>query len=177
MNEMATKIAGGLERAFATQGFAAPSVEDLRDAAAVSLRTLYRYAASRDAMIRMALEHRHQRYLAHVFGGPNGSSEQRLDKTLDRVANWMRTEASHGCLFHAAVACAPDDQKLRQLLETHKVEVSQLAVTSAGIDIDPCDVMVIIEGLTQAWSLSGEAALTSAKRLAKMAEAESSQVK
>lgn len=172
MNEMATKIAGGLESAFATQGFASPSVEDLRDAAGVSLRTLYKYAPSRDAMIRMALEHRHQRYLAHVFGGSTESSEQSLDETLDRVAGWMRTEASHGCLFHAAVASAPGDQKLRQLLEAHKAEVSQLAVAKAGTDIYPCDIIVIIEGLTQAWSLSNEAALTSAKRLAHLAEAE-----
>lgn len=177
MNEMATRIAGGLERAFATQGFAAPSVEDLRDAAGVSLRTLYKYAPSRDAMIRMALEHRHRRYLAHVFGGASGSCGQSLSETLDRVANWMRTEASHGCLFHAAVASAPDDQKLRQLLEAHKSEISQLAVTRAGSDISPYDAVVIIEGLTQAWSLSGEAALTSAKRLASLAEAGSAPVK
>jgi Bacterial regulatory proteins, tetR family. len=172
MNEMATKIADGLERAFAMQGFAAPSVEDLRDAAGVSLRTLYKYAPSRDAMIRMALEHRHQRYLAHVFGSASSSSHQSLGETLDRVANWMQTEASHGCLFHAAVASAPGDQKLRQLLEAHKSEVSQLAVANAGCDISPNDVMVIIEGLTQAWSLSQDTALTSAKRLARLAEAE-----
>ncbi len=177
MNEMATKIAGGLERAFATQGFASPSVEDLRDAAGVSLRTLYKYAPSRDVMIRMALEHRHQRYLVHVFGSASVSPQQSLGTTLDRVANWMQTEASHGCLFHAAVASAPGDQKLRQLLETHKLEVSQLAVARAGTDISASDVMLIIEGLTQAWSLSGEAALTSAKRLAKMAEAGSALVK
>ncbi|MEQ6204708.1 TetR/AcrR family transcriptional regulator [Sulfitobacter sp. HNIBRBA2951] len=174
---MTTKIAGGLEHAFATQGFAAPSVEDLRDAAGVSLRTLYKYAPSRDAMIRMALEHRHQRYLAHVFGATSASSRQSLHETLDRVADWMRTQASHGCLFHAAVACAPDDRALRQRLETHKLEVSQLAVTRAGADIAPSDVMVIIEGLTQAWSLSGEAALASAKRLATLAGAEGAQVK
>lgn len=173
MNEMETKIAGGLERAFARQGFAAPSVEDLRDAAGVSLRTLYKYAPSRDAMIRLALEHRHRRYLVHVFGGACGSSAQDLDETFDRVASWMRTEASHGCLFHAAVASAPGDHELRRLLETHKAEVAQLAVAKAGTDMNPSDFMVVIEGLTQAWPLSQDAALASAKRLAKLAEAAS----
>ncbi|MGC3940786.1 TetR/AcrR family transcriptional regulator [Roseobacter sp. EG26] len=167
---MTTKIASGLERAFATRGFAEPSVEDLRDAAGVSLRTLYKYAPSRDAMVRLALEHRHQRYLEHVFGDPTKSSKQGLNETLDRVAGWMRAEASHGCLFHAAVASAPDDAILRELLERHKAEVSQMAVARAGSDLSISDLMVIVEGLTQAWSLTKDAALTSAKRLAQLAE-------
>lgn len=171
MKEMTIKIAAGLERAFAARGFAEPSVEDLRDAAEVSLRTLYKYAPSRDAMIRLALEHRHQRYLVHVFGDPAGSSPQGLNETLDRVAGWMRTEACHGCLFHAAVASAPDDPCLRRLLEQHKAEVSKMAVAMAETDVSTSDLMVIIEGLTQAWPLSREAALTSAKRLAHLAEA------
>lgn len=170
MNEMMTKIASGLERAFAVQGFAAPSVEDLRDAAGVSLRTLYKYAPSRDAMIRLALEHRHQRYLAYVFGDAVGTSAQSLSETLDHVADWMRNEASHGCLFHAAVASAPSDPSLRRLLEKHKSDVSKMAAEWAGTNVSTDDLMVIIEGLTQAWPLSKDAALTSAKRLAHLAE-------
>ena len=42
MTDTKTKIAAGLEQAFAARGFAEPSVEDLRDAAGVSLRTLYK---------------------------------------------------------------------------------------------------------------------------------------
>ena len=166
MNKMTLKIAGGLERAFAARGFAEPSVEDLRDAAGVSLRTLYKYAPSRDAMVLLAMEHRHQRYLAHVFGDLDGSTQQNLDETLERVADWMRAEACHGCLFHSAVATAPNDANLRGLLQQHKSEVSQLTVAKSRTDINPTDLMVIIEGLTQSWSLSGEKALASAKRLA-----------
>ncbi|MCO4848240.1 MAG: TetR/AcrR family transcriptional regulator [Yoonia sp.] len=170
MNNMQRKIAGGLERAFAARGFAEPSVEDLRDTAGVSLRTLYKYAPSRDAMVLLALEHRHQRYLAHVFGDSAGSAPHNLNETLERVADWMRVEACHGCLFHSAVASAPNDANLRGLLEQHKSEVSQLAVAKSRTGINPSDIMVIIEGLTQSWSLSGEKALSSAKRLALLVE-------
>lgn len=169
---MTLKIASGLERAFAARGFAEPSVEDLRDAAGVSLRTLYKYAPSRDAMVLLALEHRHQRYLAHLFGDPAGSSQQNLHETLERLADWMRTEACHGCLFHSAVASAPNDANLRGLLEQHKSEVSQLAIAKSRTVINPSDLMVIIEGLTQSWLLFGEEALASAKRLALLAEKE-----
>lgn len=66
------KIAAGLERAFASHGFAEPSVDTLRDAAGVSLRTLYRYMPSRADMVMAALEHRHRRYMAQVLDGPAG---------------------------------------------------------------------------------------------------------
>lgn len=164
-----TKIAGGLERAFAARGFTEPSVEDLRETAGVSLRTLYKYAPSRDAMIRMALEHRHRRYLAQVFGSTD-TSQQSLSETFERIANWMKTEATHGCLFHAAVASAPNDPALRKLLEQHKAEVSQMAADKAETAMRTSDLLVIIEGLTHAWPLSKGEALTSAKRLAQYAE-------
>lgn len=171
MNDIANKIAGGLERAFARRGFAEPSVEDLRDAAGVSLRTLYKYAPSRDAMMQLALEHRHQRYLEHVFGDAASPSKQALSVTLEGVAEWMRAEASHGCLFHTAVASAPDDCHLHKLLERHKAEVSQIAINKARSKVSISDLMVIIEGLIQAWPLSQDAALTSAKRLVQLLEA------
>ncbi len=167
---MKTKIAAGLEQAFAARGFAEPSVEDLRDAAGVSLRTLYKYAPSRDAMTLMALEHRHQRFLIHLFDDPTSSEKQDLAKTLERVASWMREEASHGCLFHSAVASAPDNDALRSLLERHKQEVAKLAIQRTETSASTDDIMLIIEGLTQAWPLRKDSALTSAQRLAKLAE-------
>lgn len=169
MTDMTTKIAAGLERAFAARGFSEPSVEDLREAAGVSLRTLYKYAPSRDAMVHMALEHRHQRYIAHVFGDPEHKAPQSIDTTLDRIADWMKTEASHGCLFHAAVASAPDDLELRDLLERHKAEVCNRARAVSDEKVVASDLMIIIEGLTQAWPLCSEGALTSAKRIAHLA--------
>jgi len=165
MNDTQTKIAAGLERAFAANGFAEPSVEDLRDAAGVSLRTLYKYTPSREVMVRTALEHRHQRYIAHVFDGLPADADAALSGILDRVADWMKREAAHGCLFHAAVAAAPHDAQLRALLQRHKSEVAQRAVTVTGQSGREVDLTLIIEGLTQSWSLYGDAAVESARRL------------
>lgn len=173
MTEMKTKIAAGLERAFATSGFAEPSVEDLRSSAGVSLRTLYKYAPSREAMVHMAMEHRHRRYMEHLFADPSPETAQPLARTLDRVADWMQNEASHGCLFHAAVAAAPQDTVLRELLERHKAEVAQLAARKAGGTLHGSDLLLVLEGLTQAWSLSGNHALDSAKRMVSLLEAAS----
>ena len=160
-----TKIASGLERAFASQGFAEPSVEDLRDASGVSLRTLYKYAPSRDDMVHAALEHRHGRYLERVVADlPEGRAEA-VDALMDRVGAWMETETSHGCLFHAAVAAAPGDARLRALLQRHKGEVATRAAAATGLPGREIDLLLILEGLTQTWPLHRDAAVTSAKRL------------
>lgn len=167
MNDTELKIAAGLERAFAENGFAEPSVEDLRDAAGVSLRTLYKYAPSRDVMVRTALEHRHQRYIAHVFDHLPADPDAALSAILDRVAEWMKREATHGCLFHAAVASAPHDPQLRALLLRHKSEVAERAVAATDQPGREVDLTLIIEGLTQSWPLYGDAAVESARRLSR----------
>lgn len=160
-----TRIAAGLERAFASRGFAEPSVEDLRDAAGVSLRTLYKYTPSRAEMVLAALESRHRRYLSFVFDDLPGEPAAALDTILARVGTWMATETSHGCLFHAAVAADPESAGLRTLLRRHKAEV--VARAAAATDLGGCEteLLLIVEGLTQAWPLRGDAAVEAAKRL------------
>lgn len=160
-----SKISEGLERAFASQGFAEPSVEDLRDAAGVSLRTLYKYTPSRAEMVLAALENRHQRYLVRVFDDLPEDPSEALDTILTRVGDWMATESSHGCLFHAAVAAEPGSQPLRALLEHHKAEVAAKAAAATKLKGADIALLLIIEGLTQAWPLHSEAALDAAKRL------------
>ena len=162
------KIAAGLEDAFAANGFAEPSVEILRRAAGVSLRTLYKYAPSRDEMVRIALEHRHCRYIAQVFSDLPDDPDDALEEILDRVAGWMAKEASHGCLFHAAVAAAPSDAALRSLLKRHKAEVAERTTHAADLPGHGTDLMLLIEGLIQSWPVAGAAAIESAKRLARL---------
>ncbi|WP_245752410.1 TetR/AcrR family transcriptional regulator [Poseidonocella pacifica] len=160
-----SKISEGLERAFASRGFAEPSVEDLRNAAGVSLRTLYKYTPSRAEMVLAALENRHKRYLSRVFDGLPEDHEMALDTLLSRIGEWMATETSHGCLFHAAVAAEPGSQLLRVLLERHKSDVATRAAAATGLRGEGTALLLIIEGLTQTWPLRGEAAVDVAKRL------------
>ncbi|WP_283646299.1 TetR/AcrR family transcriptional regulator [Marinovum algicola] len=167
MTDTMTRIASGLERAFASGGFAAPSVEDLRDAAGVSLRTLYKYTPSRVEMVRAALENRHRRYLARVFDDLPPAPEAALDEILTRIGGWMETEASHGCLFHAAVAADPGNADLRALLERHKTEVAARAAAATGLAGRETHLLLLFEGLTQTWPLRGAEAVAAAGALAK----------
>jgi AcrR family transcriptional regulator len=165
MNDTKTKIAAGLEQGFAKNGFAEPSVEDLRDAAGVSLRTLYKYMPSRNEMVYAALEYRHNRYMSHVFVDLPETGLPSLSAIIDRIATWMEREASHGCLFHAAVAASPHDKRLRALLQRHKTEFAESAARATGQPERAVDLTLVFDGLTQSWPLHGNAAVISAKRL------------
>ena len=96
MLDIQNQIDAGLERAFAKHGFAEPNIETLRKATGVSLRTLYKYVPSRNVMILRALEHRHRRYMAHVFPKTKMQIRIPLATIVDRVAQWMKTETTHG---------------------------------------------------------------------------------
>ncbi len=166
MRDTKQKIAAGLERAFATGGFAEPSVDDLRAAADVSLRTLYKYAPSRADMVHIALEHRHQRYLKVLLTELPYEPDMALIATIERIGSWMEKEASHGCLFHAAVAALPQDQVLQELLIRHKSEVAEtVAIRSQrrGFEVE---INLVIEGLTQSYPIHRAQAIAAAKRLA-----------
>jgi len=160
------KIASALETTFAQRGFAEPSVNQLRDAAGVSLRTLYKYMPSRRDMVLAALESRHERYMAHIFTEELPSGNAALSAILTRVVSWMQREAGTGCLFHAAVLAMPDDRQIHERLVSHKDEFTDRAVRQAGVQKKRSQFLIISEGLTQTWPVLGNDALKSAKTLA-----------
>lgn len=166
MVETREKIAAGLEQAFARNGFTELGVDDLREATQVSLRTLYKYCPSREDMILLALQRRHERYLAHLFDGLPEAPEQTLEALFDRIGAWMATNAPAGCMFHGAIAAHPDSASIRTTLERHKTEVADRMALVTGLPSARDDLTLLHEGLTQSWPLIGERAVSRAKALA-----------
>lgn len=175
------KIAEGLEAAFAAEGFAAPGVDALRDAAGVSLRTLYRHYPSREAMVVGALDHRHRSYLAWLQRGmPEGPGAGPVLHVFRRLRPWMAERAPNGCLFVNALAEHPDSDAIREAVKRQKAETRALfadCLRRAWPDIGDEDcrrlggaLFVVHEGQTAATvtcgcAEAGEAALTLAESL------------
>jgi len=160
-----TRIAAGLERAFAEGGFAEVGVDALREATQVSLRTLYKYFPSREAMVLAALEHRHERYLRHLLDDLPADPAAALDALFDRGAEWMRNNAPQGCLFHGAVAAQPDSAPVLEMLTRHKRDLSDGMARATGL---PGETLLLLhEGVTQCWRLMGAEAAERAKALAR----------
>ncbi len=170
------RIASDLERSFAAQGFAEQGVEALRAAADVSLRTLYKYFPSREAMIVGSLEHRDHAYFDWLAGGP----EQGVDHVLHplvRLGDWLAEVANTGCLFMNALAEYPDSAAIAITVRAHKARLAdefKVRLERIAPDRDTrClaeTLFLLHEGMTQAARFQGrERATEAAMRAARAA--------
>lgn len=116
------RIARNLEAQFAIMGFALPGVDALRAGADVSLRTLYKYYPSREAMVIGALEHRNDAYMDWISGGPNHGVEHVLH-IFNRLGDWQSEATCNGCLFLNALAAYPESLAIRKTVVHHKDQV------------------------------------------------------
>ncbi len=119
MQDTKARIAQNLDAQFAEMGFAIPGVDALRQGADVSLRTLYKYYPSREAMITGALEYRNEVYLSWISGGPP-SGQAHILHIFHRLGEWLIKGANNGCLFLNALAAYPEVSSVRQMAEHHK---------------------------------------------------------
>ena len=166
MNRTQEKIASALETAFAQHGFAEQGVDALKEAAGVSLRTLYKYCPSKEAMIVTALEYRHTRYLSTIFNSLNDSDIPIAEHVFSQIEFWMNKYAPSGCLFHNAVAAYPNSEALSELLTRHKFEVANRLANALDLKGYEDELLLIHEGLMQSWPLLGNKSLIIAQKLA-----------
>ena len=161
MIDMKHQIAARLHGQFDEMGFAAPGVETLREGADVSLRTLYKYFPSREAMVVGALEHRDQAYDDWIGAGPDHGADHVLH-ILVRLADWLSGISNSGCLFRNALSAYPDSAPIRAAVEAHKSGLrtkfrSRLTHVAPDCDADAIahQLFILHEGLTEAARLIG----------------------
>lgn len=166
MRDTRQRIARDLERSFTEQGFAEPGVAALRADADVSLRTLYKYFPSREAMVVGALEHRDQTYFEWLAGGPENDADHVLHP-LVRLGDWLEEVANTGCLFLTALAEYPESDVIRTAVETHKAKLAdefriRLQRVAPGRDLTDLaeSLFLLHEGMTQAARVRGRARAT-----------------
>ncbi|MFA0614751.1 TetR/AcrR family transcriptional regulator [Vibrio splendidus] len=159
------QIAASLEVAFSQQGFAEPSVAQLKTACKVSLRTLYKHFPSKEAMIVGALEHRHQRYLSLLLEDSPRSGYQAITHIFNKLQQWMEEHAPHGCLSMNALAAFPDNELINQAVIEHKKEVQALMAQQSQKEDLASELFLLHEGVSSAWPVLGEEAVASAQNM------------
>ncbi|MBT9243785.1 TetR/AcrR family transcriptional regulator [Vibrio splendidus] len=159
------QIAASLEVAFSQQGFAEPSVAQLKTACNVSLRTLYKHFPSKEAMIVGALEHRHQRYLSLLLEDSPRSGYQAIAHIFNKLQQWMEEYAPHGCLSMNALAAFPDNELINQAVIEHKKEVQALMAKQSQREDLASELFLLHEGVSSAWPVLGEEAVVSAQNM------------
>lgn len=174
MTDTRLKIAENLDRQFSEMGFATQGVEALREGANVSLRTLYKYFPSREAMVIGALNHRDAAY-SDWIGKDRAESADHVLHVLVRLSDWLRDVSNTGCLFRNALAAYPESDAIRQAVTDHKAHVRdmfrvRLARIAPDSDIEALSeaLFILHEGLTESARLLGsEPATTATMRCAR----------
>lgn len=160
------RIAESLDRQFAEMGFATQGVEALRAGADVSLRTLYKYFPSREAMVVGALEYRDQTYSEWIEGGPDQGADHVL-YPLSRLGDWLDRVANTGCLFMNALSAYPESSAIKDAVLRHKLNLRNQFEARLRHVAPDCDaaalaeaMMLLHEGLTETARLFGQKTAT-----------------
>ncbi len=166
MTDLPSQIAARLEACFVDRGFLEPGVDALRDAAGVSLRTLYKYFPSRDAMVVAALTHRHDRYLDFVEAGAPADGPASIEHLFGRIEAWMSGETASGCLFLHALAAHPSNDEIRATVARQKEATRSLLGRRSGRPDLADSLYLLHEGATAAWPILGHEAFRAARQTA-----------
>ncbi len=165
MNDSQTQIAARLEQVFWSRGFADPSVPELRAGTGVSMRTLYRYVPSKEAMILGALEYRHNRYLRYVREGVEEPGLEAAEQLFDKLGGWMRVTEGKECFFRQALAANPDSSEIEATVKRHKHELLAFLGELSGREGFATTLYMLHEGVTACYAEMGERAVDDAKGL------------
>lgn len=165
---MTTKdqIASRLEQGFSLRGFAETGVAELKAIAGVSLRTLYRYFPSKEAMVIGALNYRHERYVEFLAESEPLQGRESIVRLFHRLADWMREHAPNGCLSVNAFAAYPSSPEIGEAVKRHKDEIVQLMARRSGETTIAWELFLIHEGASAAWPMVGEQAILAAEKAA-----------
>lgn len=158
------EIAAALEVAFSQHGFAEPSVAKLKKLSGVSLRTLYKYYPSKQAMIIAALEYRHTRYLHFLLKDSPGEGVNAVLHMFDQLKLWMQQYAPNGCLSINALSAFPEDEAISSAVQNHKNEVKQLLGEQSLNASIASSLFLLHEGVSSAWPVIGDEAVLAAKQ-------------
>ncbi|QEA40338.1 TetR/AcrR family transcriptional regulator [Pistricoccus aurantiacus] len=160
------RIAARLEELFSQQGFATPSVHDIKKASGVSMRTLYRHFPSKETMVIGALDHHHARYLDFLALDTPPRGTDAITELFQRLAQWMESNAPNGCLSMSAFAAFPNNTQVTASVKQHKHDMHRLLATLSGREDLAGELFLLHEGASTAWPTLGEEIIRTAQTAA-----------
>lgn len=154
-DEARRRILDAAERLFYARGIQAVGMDQIRDAAGVSLKRLYQCYPSKDALVEAYLEHRDQwwnRALAeHV--GRVADPRERVTAVFGFLSEWFGTADFRGCSFiNAFGELGPASPPVAAAARAHKGTLRErlrtLAAEAGAADPDMLadQLLLLVEG-------------------------------
>lgn len=156
------QIVGAADGLFYSQGIGAVGMDAVRDAAGVSLKTIYKQFPSKEQLVLGVLAHRHQLWTSGIDGAvaQADTPRDRLLAVYDHLANWFDEDDFRGCGFinafgelgatSPAVAIAVRDHKL-----SFQAYIDRLVADAGGpAELGP-QLAILAEGAQTTAAISG----------------------
>lgn len=154
-DEARERILDSAERLFYARGVQAVGMDQIRDAAGVSLKRLYRCFASKDALVSAYLEHRDRRWNQALAERVARVAEprERVLAVFDFLAEWFGTADFRGCSFiNAFGELGPMSPSVATAARAHKRNLREylrvLATEAGAADPEPLadQLLLLVEG-------------------------------
>ncbi len=133
-------IVDAADALFYARGFGAVGMDEVRDAAGVSLRRLYRHFPSKDELVAAVLAKRHDIWTQGVEArvAAADGARARLLAIYDFLAEWFVQDTFRGCGFiNAFGELAPTNPRVAEIARAHKESFQAFVaglVREAGAD-------------------------------------------
>ncbi|MFI6575149.1 TetR/AcrR family transcriptional regulator [Nocardiopsis sp. NPDC050513] len=161
--EYRRRIIDAADRLYYTRGFSAVGMDQLRDAAGVSLRRLYRLFPSKDDIVLAVLRERRRVWAQglgeHVDAAPTAG--EKLLAVYDFLADWFCDEDFRGCGFINAFAeLGAVNSDVADIAREHKTAFQRyLGGLVEGIGADPslaAQLALLAEGAQTTAAITGD---------------------
>lgn len=132
--EARERIVEAADARYYARGFASVGMDEIRDAAGVSLRRIYRLFPSKDDLVLAVLDRRHELWSAAVEDRVTRESTPagRLLAIYDYLADWFGDDAFRGCGFiNAFGELGGADPKVAEAARRHKASFQAYIATLA----------------------------------------------
>jgi AcrR family transcriptional regulator len=161
-DELRERVLAAADRLYYARGIQAVGMDELRTAARVPLKRLYKLFGSKDAVVAEVLRRRSALWetgLAAAVAAVDDPRD-RLLAVYDYLAGWFGDADFHGCIFINAFGelggCSPE---VAALARTHKAafqeEVGRLVAAAGGPPALAAQLAILAEGAQTTAAISG----------------------
>jgi AcrR family transcriptional regulator len=158
---------------FYSRGFSAVGMDEVRDAAGVSLRRLYSVFPSKESIVLAMLERRHEQWTRELRALVDSRSDvrERILAVYDYLSAWFADESFRGCGFiNAFGELGGVSPAVTELIRAHKVsfqdEMARLAAEAGAPASLAPQLAILAEGAQTTAAISGDPAAAGHARAA-----------
>lgn len=170
--EAREKILAAAEDLYYRKGYAAVGMDELREAAGVSLRRLYTLFPSKNDIVRAVLERKHEEWESALGARVADAGENpraRLLAVYSYLEEWFCTDGFRGCAFiNAFGELGGTSPEVAEIVREHKASfqryMTELVAETGATASLAAQLSILAEGAQSTAAISGDAAVATRAR-------------